>query len=207
MFFFEVLIYMAFSMLSGALFGLIPFLVGKYLGKPNLGRLGWKWTMVSGLLFLQIPVAIGFVIAIIVRNFDYYPTSSTAASSFSAPAAYATPYVSPGVPVGNSVSLGLACLSGSLKGRIYPISGDGIMLGRDYDCAVRFDGNTPGVSRHHCTLRWQNGNLLLTDLGSAFGTYLSDGRKLPPQYPTQVGAGSRFYLGNSANLFQVIIIK
>lgn len=202
MFFFEVLFFMAFSMLSGAVFGLIPFFVGKHLGKPNLGQLGWKWTMVSGLLFLQVPVAIGFVVAIIVRNFDYYPPASPTSHT-----PYAGAPVPPTAPAGRSVSLGLTCLSGPLKGRTYPVREDGVMIGRDYDCAIRFDGNTPGISRHHCTLRWQNGSLLLTDLGSAFGTYLADGRKLPPQYPTQVGAGSRFYLGNTANLFQIVIIN
>ena len=197
MLFFEVILFMALSMLSGAVFGLIPFFAGKHLGKPNLGQLGWKWTMVSGLLFLQIPTAIGFVVAIIVRNYDYYPPAASASASPS--------FVPPTAPAPRAASLGLTCLSGPLKGRTYTISENGIMIGRDHDCAIRFDGNTPGISRHHCSLRFQNGALMLTDLGSAYGTYLSDGRKLPPQYPTQVGAGSRFFLGDQANLFQIVI--
>ena len=197
----DFIFFMAFSLLGGALVGLIPFFVGKYTGKPNLGRLGWRWTMASGLLFLSGPVAIGFVIAIIVRNYDYYPSSAPSSYTYSSPA----PSVPPTAPAPHAASLGLTCLSGPLKGRTYPISGNGIMIGRDYDCAVRFDGNTPGISRHHCSLRWQNGVLMLTDMGSAYGTYLSDGRKLPPQYPTQVSTGSRFYLGGQSNLFQIVI--
>lgn len=196
---FEILIGMALSMLSGAVFGLIPFLAGKHLGKPNLGRLGWKWTMVSGLLFLQVPVAIGFVVAIIVRNYDYYPAPATTPA--------ARPTMPATAPAAQGSMLGLTCLSGPLKGRTYPISTDGIMIGRDYDCAIRFDAGTPGISRHHCSLRYQQGSLMLADLSSAYGTYLSDGRKLPPQYPVAVGAGSRFCLGNQANLFQVVIIN
>lgn len=195
---FDFIFFMAFSLLAGALVGLIPFFVGKYTGKPNLGRLGWRWTMASGLLFLSGPVAIGFVIAIIVRNYDYYPPSTPPSHVPPAP-------VPPTAPAPHAASLGLTCLSGPLKGCTYPISGNGIMIGRDYDCAIRFDGSTPGISRHHCSLRWQNGALMLTDLGSAYGTYLSDGRKLPPQYPTQVGAGSRFFLGNQSILFQIVI--
>lgn len=193
--FFDVLLGMALSMLSGAVFGLIPFFAGKHLGKPNLGQLGWKWTMVSGLLFLQVPVAIGFVVAIIVRNYDYYPPAPPTAAAA----------VPPTAPAGRTASLGLTCLSGPLKGRTYSISGNGIMIGRDHDCAIRFGAEAPGISRHHCSLRWQNGALMLTDLGSAYGTYLSDGRKLPPQYPTQVSAGSRFYLADQTNLFQIVI--
>ena len=196
MLFFEILIAWAFSMLSGAIFGLIPFFVGKHMGKPNLGHLGWKWSMVAGLLFLQVPVALGFTVAIIVRDYDYYPAPK--------------PVAVPQQPVCDNyrgVTLGLTALSGAMKGRTYPIGNSGVMIGRDYDCAVRFDAGVPGVSRHHCSLRYQGGALMLTDLSSAYGTYLSDGRKLPPQYPTAVGAGSRFYIGDQNNLFQIVIMN
>lgn len=197
---FEFLIGAALSMLSGAVVGLIPFFVGKYMGKPGLGQLGWKWTMVSGLLFLQVPVAIGFVVAIIVRPNDYYPPQNPRPASVPATAPATAPASAP-----RAGSLGITCLSGPMKGRTYSISESGIMIGRDHDCAIRFDAEAPGISRHHCSIRWQQGALMLTDLNSAYGTYLSDGRKLPPQYPTQIGAGSRFYLADQRNLFQIVI--
>ena len=202
LFIIDLLIAWALSMLGGALFGLAPFFLGKHMGKPNLGRLGWKWCTVAGLVFLQIPVALGFIVAIFVRDYDYYPAPKSAA----APSA---PAYSCGVPLDHNraASLGISCLSGPMKGRTYPISGSGVMIGRDYDCAVRFEAGVPGVSRHHCSLRYQGGALMLTDLSSAYGTYLSDGRRLPPQYPTAVGAGSRFYVGDQNNLFQIVIIN
>lgn len=190
----EFLIGAALSMLSGAVVGLIPFFVGKYMGKPGMGELGWKWTMVSGLLFLQVPVAIGFVVAMIVRPGDYYPPQRAAAPM---------PATAPAAP--RATSLGITCLSGPMRGRTYVIGDSGIMIGRDHDCAIRFEAETPGISRHHCSIRWQQGTLMLTDLHSAYGTYLSDGRKLPPQYPTQISAGSRFYLADTKNLFQIVI--
>ena len=201
MLFIDLLIAWALSMLGGALFGLAPFFLGRYMGKPNLGRLGWKWCTVAGLLFLQVPVALGFIVAIFVRDYDYYPAPKPVA---------APPYVSGAHQVPENcrpVTLGLTCLSGPMKGRSYPIGNSGVVIGRDYDCAVRFESGVPGVSRHHCTLRYQGGALMLTDLSSAYGTYLSDGRKLPPQYPTAVGAGSRFYVGDQSNLFQIVIIN
>ena len=45
---------------------------------------------------------------------------------------------------------------------------------------------------------------MLVDLGSSYGTYLGDGRQLPPNYPKHVTAGTRFYLDNTGDLFQII---
>lgn len=192
--FFDVILYMGLSMLSGAVFGLIPFFLGNHMGKPGLARLGWQWTMVSGLLFLQVPVAVGFVVAIIVRQTDYYPRQHVSA-----------PVVPAADPVQGAVRLAITCLAGPMKGRTYLIGEAGIVLGRDNDCAICFGPNAPGISRHHCSLRWQQGMLVLTDLNSAYGTYMTDGRKLPPQYPVQVAVGSRFYLADQRNLFQIVI--
>ena len=80
------------------------------------------------------------------------------------------------------------------------------MLGRDTDCTVRFPSDTAGISRHHCALRWQQGVPVLVDLGSAYGTYMGDGRRLPPNYPMNVGPGTRFYLSSPGNLFQITVI-
>lgn len=184
------------SMLGGAVIGLIPFYIGRYMGKPGLGKLGWTWCLVSGILFLSVPVAIGFLVAIFVRDRDYYPPGPSAVNQI--------PVTSRGF-VGRSAGLGITCLSGPLKGRTYPINTCGMMIGRDHDCAVRFASDASGISRHHCSLRWQEGSLMLSDLNSAYGTYMADGRKLPPHYPVQVAAGSRFYLANTGYLFQIVI--
>ncbi len=88
---------------------------------------------------------------------------------------------------------------------MYNVGREGLMFGRDSDCAVRFSPDTRGISRHHCAIRWQQGIPVLVDLNSAYGTFLGDGRKLPPSYPTAVAAGSRFYLAAPSNLFQITI--
>jgi len=196
----EVIIGAAAGALFGALVGLIPFFVGKHTGKPNLGMLGWKWSTGVGVAFgvTAIPVAIGFLVAIIVKETDYYPTVSGAVVQ------QVPPPPQPGVPVVNT-HLGISCLNGPLKGQVYGVGPHGVIIGRDNDCGIRLPFNAAGISRHHCSLRWQQGVLVLTDLNSAYGTFLGDGRKLPPQYPTQLAAGSRFYLANTGCLFQVVI--
>lgn len=184
------------SMLVGAVVGLIPFFVGRHMGKPGLGRLGWLCCTIGGLLFLSVLVAVGFVVAIIVCRNDYY---------FPQPARR-TPAAPRANVQSSGTTLGVKCLAGPLKGQTYRLCGEGILIGRDHDCAIRFASETPGVSRHHCSLRWQQGALMLTDLNSAYGTYLADGRKLPPQYPVQLSAGSRFYLASTEHLFQIVIV-
>lgn len=189
--------------LAGAVIGLLPFFIGKYTGKPNLGKLGWKWCIGTGVsvlfAWLTIPVAIGFVIAIIVRDRDYYPAAKPA------PAPDPVVVVNQPPVVNVNTHLGISCLTGPLKGQTYRVGPNGCIIGRDHDCGIRFSSDAPGISRHHCSLRWQQGVLTLTDLNSAYGTYMADGRKLPPQYPTQLAAGTRFYLANSGYLFQVVI--
>lgn len=187
--------------LGGALLGLIPFFLGKHSGKPNLGKLGFYWSIGLGASVIGSPfvfaVVIGFVIAILVKESDYIPPNQVIQ-----PNGYAAP-VAP-APVAPT-RMGVMCLAGPMKGQTYGVGPQGMIIGRDHDCGIRFPSSHPGVSRHHCSLRWEGGVLMLTDMNSSNGTFLADGRKLPPQYPTQVAAGSRFYLGSTANLFQIVI--
>ena len=201
----EIVLVIIMSAISGGLFGalvgLLPFYIGKNAGKPNLGKLGWQWSLGVGVLLgpVAFGVAVGFVIAILVKETDYIPANQVMPPQNYG---YAPP---PPAAAGSGTRMGVMCLSGPMKGQTYSVGPNGMIVGRDNDCAIRFPSNHPGVSRHHCSLRWQGGVLMLTDLGSSHGTYMADGRKLPPQYPTQVAAGSRFYLANTANLFQIVI--
>jgi pSer/pThr/pTyr-binding forkhead associated (FHA) protein len=60
------------------------------------------------------------------------------------------------------------------------------------------------VSRRHCCLRWDGGRrVTLEDCGSANGTFLADGRRLPAGQPAPLQPGDRFYLGNRDHQFQL----
>lgn len=183
-------------MLLGALVGLLPLLLGRYMNRPGLGQLGMLCCIFSGLLpGLEIPVAIGFVLAIFIKKTDFtWPQRGGGA-----PPERRDPVPRP--VQGNT--LYVTALSGPLRGQSYPVGQEGLLFGCDAACAVRIPAGTPGVSRQHCCIRWQQGVAALIDLNSTYGTFMGDGRKLPPNYPHQLAAGSRFYLGDTRCLFQI----
>ncbi|MCC8076075.1 MAG: FHA domain-containing protein [Clostridiales bacterium] len=204
-----ILFYVALSVLIGCLWGLIPFYLGRSRYRPNTGRwglifcgiagpLGLFWSGTDGSIALPFFVMLGFVVGILISGHDMRPPQQRSQQQQPQQQQRPGQYVQPAAG-----GLTLTCLAGPLKGQSYPLGRDGLMFGRDNDCTVHFPAETGGISRHHCSLSWQQGVPVLTDLGSAYGTFLGDGRQLPPHYPTSVGPGSRFYLATPANLFQI----
>ncbi len=185
------------AFLVGCLWGLIPYFLGRSRNRPNLGRWGLLCTGFSGIFGVALIVVIGFVIAILASNRDVRPLRLSAEEQ----PAPSRPTPPPVVPP--RAGLNLVCLAGPLRGQTYRIGPSGLMFGRDSDCTVRFPAETKGISRHHCILRWQQNVLVLVDLDSAYGTFLGDGRQLPPNYPTAITPGTRFYLGSTGVLFQI----
>lgn len=195
----------------GALIGLISFGMGRFLHKPNMGLLGLLCSAIGalfgvvfggnlgvGVVFSMI-ITVGFVIAMFVMKRDFQIHGQPAPMGPTVPADGMN--YQDGRRRGGGFSL--VCLSGPLKGRVYGLGTEGIMFGRDTDCAVRFPSDTPGISRHHCCIRYEQGSFVLVDLNSTYGTFQGDGRQLPPNYPMRLTAGSRFYLVNTGYMFQV----
>lgn len=189
------MIYVAATVVIGCLWGLIPFFLGRYRYRPNMGRWGLIWCGVAGPFLLSFLVMLGFVIAVLVSERDFRPPQPQPPAT--APGRSWSGYGRQ--PAGR---LTVTCLSGPLKGQVYQVGDGGLMLGRDTDCAVHFPPDTAGISRHHCAVRWQQGVPVLVDLNSGYGTFLGDGRQLPPNYPVTVGPGTRFYLATPEYLFQ-----
>ena len=97
-------------------------------------------------------------------------------------------------------------LGGGLRGREFGISGHGVTIGRDPSCEAVFPHDSKGtdkISRKHCKLFYENGRLLLMDLGSTNGTFMADGRQLTPMQPVPVKSGDRFYPDNPDNMFEI----
>ncbi len=102
-------------------------------------------------------------------------------------------------------SLAVRCLAGPLQGQTYPLGSQGLLFGRNPNCSVRMPDGTPGLSGNHCLLRYNQGVPELVDLGSTYGTYTGDGKRLVPHYPEPVAAGTRFSLGSPKLLFQIVV--
>lgn len=81
-----------------------------------------------------------------------------------------------------------------------------ITIGRDpTTCQVAYQQNTPGVSKEHCSLRWDDSRqaFVVTDLKSTYGTFLMNGERLVPERPYYLYPGDGFYVGDRVNELRV----
>lgn len=193
-FFVILLVWLIFGLGLGVLAGLIARAFCRRRGMFQLGDRAFWFCLVCGLFGAHFLACIIFCIIAATRDRDVgLPYNSTPSYSGGGPVISA--------PVGRS--LRLTCVSGPLNGQSYVLGSGVLNIGTDASNTIRLPAGTPGVSRRHCCVRWQNGAPQLVDLGSSYGTYLIDGRKLPPQYPTELNVGSRFYLGEPGCMFQI----
>ena len=87
-----------------------------------------------------------------------------------------------------------------------PLGISPVLIGRDASvCKIVFKDDTPGVSSKHCQIYYDSANnsIILTDLGSSYGTFLMSGQKLAPNTPVRLNAGDNFYLASRENTFIV----
>ena len=187
----------------GALVGLIPFFIARARCRDNMGILALICCTVGGLISfggLILPIAIGFTIAILVSNRDTAPISRNKNAQSGGVVYYNN---NGGTAPSSYGSVGVMCISGSLKGRVYSL-GNGLSFGRTAGSSVRFPSRESGVSTNHCRLYRQGDAILLVDLGSTYGTFLDDGRQLTRNNPVALGIGSRFFLGTRNNTFEIV---
>ena len=100
----------------------------------------------------------------------------------------------------------LVCVQGVFAGLQYEVTSQTMTIGRDQrSCTIVFPDETPGISSNHCSIYYdaRTKNFVLTDNGSTYGTYLSDGRKLTKGVPETLVPGATFALADKANVFMV----
>jgi hypothetical protein len=68
----------------------------------------------------------------------------------------------------------LVIQEGPSAGKTYPLEADEILIGREPNSTLQID--SPGVSRKHARLIFQNNQYLLEDLGSSNGTFVNGER-------------------------------
>lgn len=98
-----------------------------------------------------------------------------------------------GIFAGNEVSMGL----------------EPIAIGRDpKQCQLVFPGDVADVGRLHCVVRFAqtSGAFILEDRNSTNGTFLGNGVRLAPGRACQIAHGGKFYLADSRNTFQVMLV-
>jgi Trypsin-like peptidase domain/FHA domain len=97
-------------------------------------------------------------------------------------------------------------LSGTFSDVAFPLSHEPVTMGRNPRFSqIVFKDSDSVVSKRHCTIRVANqaGGVLLEDCNSLNGTFLENGERLKGGESRFLRTGSRFYLGNRSNLFQV----
>lgn len=97
-------------------------------------------------------------------------------------------------------------ISGEFAGKAFPMSSNGILMGRDnVSCQIVFSPTTQGISRHHCQVNYnqQSRMFIINDVGSTYGTYTMNGVRIQSGQPMALSVGERFYLGSKSNIFEV----
>lgn len=108
-----------------------------------------------------------------------------------------------GNPV-SSAGAQLEFVTGPVAGRSYPVAeGQSLTLGRSSGCNVSLAG-AGHVSGTHCMVRMSGGTLMITDLGSANGTYVAN-RRLNANQSIPLTDGSVVCLANQDCAFRVRI--
>lgn len=97
----------------------------------------------------------------------------------------------------------LACIGGALQGMTFPISSR-VVFGRDPKrCSIIYPKDAKGISGVHCAAEpTADGQIILTDLGSTYGTMVG-GRQLTAGKGVTLHPGDAFTLGGSENVFVV----
>ena len=97
----------------------------------------------------------------------------------------------------------LECIGGNLQGMTFPISSR-VVFGRDPKrCSIIYPKDAKGISGVHCAAEpTADGLIILTDLGSTYGTMVG-GQQLTAGKGVTLRPGDAFTLGGSENVFVV----
>ena len=97
----------------------------------------------------------------------------------------------------------LECIGGNLQGMTFPISSR-VVFGRDPKrCSIIYPKDAKGISGVHCAAEpTADGLIILTDLGSTYGT-MAGGQQLTAGKGVTLHPGDAFTLGGSENVFVV----
>ena len=93
-------------------------------------------------------------------------------------------------------------VAGCFRGKRVPVRGS-VTAGRHPSCGICFPKDTHGVSARHCQFRANGSSLVVTDVGSSYGTFVNN-RRLPPNCPFTLSRGDTILLGSAKQGFRVV---
>jgi S1-C subfamily serine protease len=97
-------------------------------------------------------------------------------------------------------------ITGFYGGQSIGLEGITLVLGRDpHAVQLVYPDHVTEISKRHCQVRHDasTGRVMLEDLGSSNGTFLSNGKALKPGTAVELKVGDRFYLASPANQFEI----
>ena len=150
-------------------------------------------------VYLAIGVAIAAVAVVVYLMFDRKKKQSAASSD----TGYTMPVGKPADSNRGGRQITSIGQTNVLGGKSYPVRGKTV-IGRDpAGCAIVFPPKTPGISGKHCMVQELAQGIVVTDLGSTYGTYLENGTKLEANKPYTILTGEAFFLASKDNGFRV----
>jgi len=99
-------------------------------------------------------------------------------------------------------------LRGHYAGEELELPREALTIGRDPQrCQLVLPQETPLASKRHCSIRYDGGRerFVLEDHGSTNGTFTENGRRVSPGQPCHLQPGDRFSLGESGDMFEVLL--
>jgi hypothetical protein len=114
----------------------------------------------------------------------------------------------PGPVLGTGTRPVLRGIAGQYAGKSFSLDAGPSILGRDQRAAnLVFAPEADSISKRHCMVSWDAARrtFVLLDFGSTNGTFLATGERLIPGQPRDVAPGTRFFIGDLRNQFELRI--
>lgn len=153
------------------------------------------------LVFYHVRKGIKQVTDTVYANRVYSKPSKKAVGHTQAP--YNVKTAPSAAPQTEAANITLYGLDGVFRGQKIKIGyGEIIKIGKANTCQVKYGADAPGISREHCSILY-NGDIIVTDLSSSYGTFTASGIRLKPYEATKLPDGSAFYLADKVNMFRI----
>ena len=109
-------------------------------------------------------------------------------------------------PVKAQKMAAIRSMSPQHNGMMVAIHSAPITIGRDPSvCKLIYSPNTVGISGKHCTISFDEseGDFIVTDLNSSYGTYINGSQRIQPGVPTRIKPGTSLCIGDPGNVVKL----